>query len=58
MKKFWNFISNTKFSDALNYNRIYFDMTAQIKTLLQKNVRILIYNGDVDTACNVMMNGR
>jgi len=43
-------------SDVLNYNRIYFDMTAQIKTLLQKNVRILIYNGDVDTACNVMMN--
>jgi len=43
-------------SDPLRYYRQYFDMTPQIMNLVQNNVRILVYNGDIDTACNIMMN--
>lgn len=32
-------------------------MTNHFKILLSKNARILIYNGDVDTVCSVIMNG-
>jgi len=46
-------------NDALNeffYTRIYDDMSTQVKTLVQKGIRVLIYNGDVDSVCNVIMN--
>jgi cathepsin A (carboxypeptidase C) len=40
----------------INYNQIYNDVTSQFKTLIQKGVRILVYNGDVDSVCNIVMN--
>ena len=40
------------------YTRIYDDMSTQVKTLVQKGIRVLIYNGDVDSVCNVIMNGK
>jgi cathepsin A (carboxypeptidase C) len=48
-------------NDLLNeffYTRIYDDMSTQVKTLVQKGIRVLIYNGDVDSVCNVIMNGK
>jgi hypothetical protein len=31
-------------------------MSPEFQTLIQKGIRILIYNGDVDTVCNGVMN--
>ena len=41
-------------NDSVNYNfkRQYKDMVAQYKTLQAAGVRGLVYNGDVDMACN------
>lgn len=39
---------------AINYNRIYSNMSAQYKTVLAKGKRVLVYNGDVDMACNFL----
>jgi len=35
-----------------NYKRQYDDMGYQLKTIVNSGVRVLIYNGDVDTVCN------
>jgi len=40
----------------INYNQIYTDVSGQFKTLLQAGIKIMAYNGDVDTVCNVIMN--
>jgi cathepsin A (carboxypeptidase C) len=37
-----------------NYVQQYDDMAYQLKTTMNANVRILIYNGDCDTVCNAM----
>ncbi|KAL7056413.1 hypothetical protein AAHC03_020948 [Spirometra sp. Aus1] len=36
------------------YKRVYRDLTQQYLSLLQQKIRILIYNGDVDMACNFL----
>uniref|UniRef100_A0A3B3RDK6 Carboxypeptidase n=1 Tax=Paramormyrops kingsleyae TaxID=1676925 RepID=A0A3B3RDK6_9TELE len=36
------------------YQRVYMDMTPFYEYLLQKDLKILVYNGDVDMACNFL----
>uniref|UniRef100_A0AAY4CB08 Carboxypeptidase n=1 Tax=Denticeps clupeoides TaxID=299321 RepID=A0AAY4CB08_9TELE len=36
------------------YQRTYTDMTSFYQSLLQKNLQLLVYNGDVDMACNFL----
>ncbi|CDI97893.1 lysosomal protective protein [Echinococcus multilocularis] len=36
------------------YKRIYFDLSKQYRTLLEKGIRTHIFNGDVDMACNAI----
>uniref|UniRef100_A0A914CAT5 Carboxypeptidase n=1 Tax=Acrobeloides nanus TaxID=290746 RepID=A0A914CAT5_9BILA len=43
-------------SACRQYRTLYGDMSTQVKTLVQKGIRVLIYNGDFDTMCNVIMN--
>uniref|UniRef100_A0AC34QVK6 Serine carboxypeptidase n=2 Tax=Panagrolaimus sp. JU765 TaxID=591449 RepID=A0AC34QVK6_9BILA len=38
-----------------NYGKIYGDMSPFIKKILKAQVRVLLYYGDVDMACNFMM---
>jgi cathepsin A (carboxypeptidase C) len=40
----------------INYQSQYDNMITQFQTLLQKQVQILVYNGDVDSVCNIIMN--
>uniref|UniRef100_A0A914D889 Uncharacterized protein n=1 Tax=Acrobeloides nanus TaxID=290746 RepID=A0A914D889_9BILA len=40
----------------INYDSQYDNMITQFQTLLQKKVQILVYNGDVDSVCNIIMN--
>lgn len=41
-------------SDILNYQTIYDDMTPQYRKILKAGKRVLVYNGDVDMACNFL----
>jgi len=36
------------------YHRVYSDMTAQYQKAISKKLRVLVYNGDVDMACNFL----
>jgi len=36
------------------YHRVYTDMTAQYHKAISKGLRVLVYNGDVDMACNFL----
>lgn len=45
----WEVCSRDSNSD---FTRIYSDMTAQYKKLQAAGIRGLVYNGDVDMACN------
>lgn len=38
-----------------NYKILYNDMFSQIRTILNHNIPILVYNGDTDLACNFLM---
>uniref|UniRef100_A0A914DIQ3 Carboxypeptidase n=1 Tax=Acrobeloides nanus TaxID=290746 RepID=A0A914DIQ3_9BILA len=40
----------------INYQSQYDNMITQFQTLLHKKVQILVYNGDVDSVCNIIMN--
>uniref|UniRef100_A0A914EAF0 Carboxypeptidase n=1 Tax=Acrobeloides nanus TaxID=290746 RepID=A0A914EAF0_9BILA len=48
----------TDCSDAVSnvYNIVHYDMSPEFQILIQKGIRVLIYNGDVDTVCNGVMN--
>uniref|UniRef100_A0A0X3PNX8 Carboxypeptidase n=1 Tax=Schistocephalus solidus TaxID=70667 RepID=A0A0X3PNX8_SCHSO len=37
-----------------SYKRVYQDLTKQYLGLLERKIRVLIYNGDVDMACNFL----
>uniref|UniRef100_W5KRU4 Carboxypeptidase n=1 Tax=Astyanax mexicanus TaxID=7994 RepID=W5KRU4_ASTMX len=47
----WELCSSTVGSQ---YQRTYSDMTPFYQYLLQKNLRLLVFNGDVDMACNFL----
>ncbi|CAH8627082.1 hypothetical protein MS3_00008280 [Schistosoma haematobium] len=49
LPKEWDLCSETV---NLNYVRIYHDLTEQYMKLLKSKIFILIYNGDIDMACN------
>ncbi|VDK38921.1 unnamed protein product [Taenia asiatica] len=36
------------------YKRVYFDLSEQYRTLLEKGIRTHLFNGDVDMACNAI----
>ncbi|XP_070201826.1 lysosomal protective protein-like [Littorina saxatilis] len=38
----------------IDYHRVYTEMSAQYKKVLGKGVRVLVYNGDIDMACNFL----
>ncbi|GFO01417.1 carboxypeptidase [Plakobranchus ocellatus] len=44
----------TMCSSVLHYERQYNTMTPQYEAAIQKKLRILVYNGDVDMACNFL----
>uniref|UniRef100_A0A0N5C1H2 Carboxypeptidase n=1 Tax=Strongyloides papillosus TaxID=174720 RepID=A0A0N5C1H2_STREA len=48
----------TDCSDAVGeaYQITHYDMTPEFNKILKAKKRVLIYNGDVDSACNVIMN--
>ena len=54
MPKQWN--DNYAFSHTVGalYQRTYKDMTWFYQVLLQQNLKLLVYNGDVDMACNFL----
>ncbi|CAL2032403.1 unnamed protein product [Caenorhabditis brenneri] len=39
-----------------NYVVTHFDMIAEFQAMIAAGIKILVYNGDVDTACNSIMN--
>ncbi|PAV56763.1 hypothetical protein WR25_05023 [Diploscapter pachys] len=49
----WTDCSN---SVGNHYHTIYDNMTQQVNTILAAGIRMLFYNGDVDTVCNHVMN--
>ncbi|CAD6192105.1 unnamed protein product [Caenorhabditis auriculariae] len=51
----WNECSN----DVLNvYKTTHFEMTPEFEKIIAAGVKVLVYNGDVDTVCNHVMNAQ
>uniref|UniRef100_A0AC35U7T9 Neuroglian n=1 Tax=Rhabditophanes sp. KR3021 TaxID=114890 RepID=A0AC35U7T9_9BILA len=48
----------TECSDSVGeqYQITHYDMTPEFQKILKAGKRVLVYNGDVDTACNIIMN--
>lgn len=48
----------TYFSDPVGeaYTEVYENQINQVNTIVNAGVRVLIYNGDVDSVCNAMSN--
>lgn len=53
-------LSKELFSDTVGdgYRMIYQDMSSQVKNAVSAGLRVLIYNGDGDMACNFIMGQR
>ena len=49
--KKWDFCNNYIFA---HYHRQYTDMANVYKNLMARKIRILVYNGDLDLACNFL----
>uniref|UniRef100_A0A914KZB3 Uncharacterized protein n=1 Tax=Meloidogyne incognita TaxID=6306 RepID=A0A914KZB3_MELIC len=51
----WEVCSSNHFN---KYTPIYEEMANFIKTILNANIRVIFYNGDLDMRCNMLMGQR